>query len=67
VAVNDPDGWRITRQHVERLLPAMRLNPAQESRLLSLHYPVEFGVAAAAFEKVGVDLDTLVDRMGGSP
>ena len=65
--MNDPDSWRITRQHVERLLPAMALTPAQARRLLSLPYPVDFGVAAAAFESVGVDLDTLVDRMGGSP
>ena len=67
VAVNDPDGWRITRRHVEDLLPAMGLSPAQERRLLSLPYPVDFSVAAAAFESVGADLDTLVDRMGGSP
>ena len=65
--MNDPDSWRITRQHVERLLRALELSPAQERRLLSLPYPVDFGVAAAAFESVGVDLDTLVDRMGGSP
>jgi hypothetical protein len=65
--VNDPDGWRITRQHVEDLLPAMRLSPAQERRLRALHYPVDFSVAAAVFESVGIDLDTLVDRMGGSP
>ena len=65
--MNDPDGWRITRQHVEALLPVMRLSPAQETRLLALHYPVDFSVASAAFESVGVDLDTLVDRMGGSP
>jgi hypothetical protein len=65
--VNDPDGWRVTRQHVQDLLPVMRLSPSQERRLLALHYPVEFSVAAAAFESVGVDLDTLVDRMGGSP
>jgi hypothetical protein len=44
-----------------------QLSPAQERRLLGLHYPVDFSVAAAAFEKVGVDPDTLVDRMGGSP
>jgi hypothetical protein len=65
--VNDPSSWRITRQHVEQLLPVMRLSPAQERRLLALHYPVDFSVAAAAFESVGADLDTLVDRMGGSP
>ena len=65
--MNDPDGWRVTRQHVEHLLPAMGLSPAQERRLLALDYPVDFGTAAAAFERVGVDLDTLVDRMGGSP
>ena len=65
--MNDPDGWRVTRRHVEDLLPAMRLSPAQERRLLALHYPVDFSVAAAALESVGVDLDTLVDRMGGSP
>ena len=65
--MNDPSNWRVTRRHVEQLLPAMRLTPAQERRLRSLPYPVDFGVAAAAFEAVGVDLDTLVDRMGGSP
>jgi hypothetical protein len=67
VAVNDPDGWRITRRHVEDLLPVMRLSPTQERRLLALDYPVDFSEAAAAFQSVGVDLDTLVDRMGGSP
>ena len=65
--MNDPDGWQITRRHVEQLLPVMRLAPAQERRVLALDYPVDFSVAAAAFESVGVDLDTLVDRMGGSP
>ena len=65
--MNDPDGRQVTRRHVEQLLPVLRLSPAQESRLLALRYPVDFSVAAAAFEKVGVDLDTLVDRMGGSP
>jgi len=57
----------ITRQHVVDLLRFMDLSPQQEARLLALHYPVEFRVAAAAFEAVGVDLDTLTDRMGGSP
>ena len=57
----------ITRQHVVDLLPLMRLSPDQEARLLSLRYPVDFAVAAAAFESVGVGLDTLTDRMGGSP
>ena len=57
----------ITRQHVVDLLPLMALGPQQEARLLALHYPVEFRVAAAAFEALGVDLTTLTDRMGGSP
>ena len=57
----------ITRQHVVELLPIMGLSPEQEARLLALHYPVDFGVAAAAFNSVGVALDTLTDRMGGSP
>ena len=57
----------ITRQHVEDLLPIMGLTPAQEARVLALDYPVEFRVAAAAFESVGVELSTLTDRMGGSP
>ena len=59
----------ITRQHVMDLLPVMRLSPEQEARLLALHYPVDFGVAAAAaaFESVGIELSTLTDRMGGSP
>ena len=57
----------ITRQHVVELLPLMRLSPAQEARLLALDYPVDFRTAAAAFESVGVSLDTLTDRVGGSP
>ncbi|MCV2490958.1 hypothetical protein OF117_16510 [Geodermatophilus sp. YIM 151500] len=57
----------ITRQHVVDLLPIMGLSPEQEARLLALHYPVAFNEAAAAFESVGVELDTLTDRMGGSP
>jgi hypothetical protein len=65
--VNDPKGLSITREHVMRLLPLMRLSPDQEARVLGLPYPVQFDVAAAAFEKVGVDLDVLMDRMGGSP
>ena len=58
---------QITRQHVVDLLPIMGLTPEQEARLLALHYPVDFSVAAAAFASVGVALDTLTDRMGGSP
>jgi hypothetical protein len=58
---------RITREHVLQLLPLMGLNPEQEEQLLALPYPVDFSVAAAAFEAVGVDLDTLMDRMGSSP
>ena len=58
---------QITRQHVLDLLPIMGLRPEQERRLLALHYPIDFETAAAAFESVGVDLDTLTDRMGGSP
>jgi hypothetical protein len=57
----------ITRKHVMELLPIMGLGREEEERLLALPYPVDFSVAAAAFESVGVDLDTLVDRMGGSP
>jgi hypothetical protein len=57
----------ITRQHVVDLLPIMGLSPEEEQRLLALHYPVDFAVAAAAFESVGIEMDTLVDRMGGSP
>jgi hypothetical protein len=60
-------GQLITREHVQRLLPIMRLSRAQEERLLTLDYPVDFRVAAAVFESVGVDMDVLVDRMGGSP
>jgi hypothetical protein len=63
----DLSRWRITREHVERLLPILQLSPAQEARLLALPYPVDFDVAAAAFESVGVDMDVLTDRMGGSP
>ena len=57
----------IARQHVVDLLPIMGLTPEQEARLLALDYPVEFRVAAAAFESVGVEMSTLTDRMGGSP
>jgi hypothetical protein len=45
----------------------MSLSPAQEERLLALRFPVDHEVAAAAFESLGVDVDTLIDRMGGSP
>jgi hypothetical protein len=62
----DMSRWLITRRHVQDLLPILRLSPEQEARLLALDYPVSFGVAAA-FESVGVDLDTLTDRVGGSP
>ena len=65
--MKDPKSLLITREHVVRLLPIMGLSQEQEARLLSLHYPVQFAVAAATFESVGVDLDTLMDRMGGSP
>jgi hypothetical protein len=58
---------QITRQHVVDLLPIMGLGPAQEARLLALDYPVDFRVAAEAFASVGIALDTLTDRMGGSP
>ena len=57
----------ITRQHVMELLPIMRLSPEQEARLLALHFPVDFDVAAAAFQSVGIEMSTLTDRMGGSP
>jgi hypothetical protein len=63
----DLNGSLITREHVVDLLPFMDLSPQQEARLLSLPYPVRFEVAAAAFESVGVDLDTLTDRAGGNP
>jgi hypothetical protein len=56
----------VTRQHVVDLLPIMGLSPEQEARLLALHHPVESS-EAAAFTSVGVSLDTLTDRMGGSP
>ena len=65
--MQDLNGVLITRQHVLALLPIMGLSPEQEDRLLALPYPVDFRVAAAAFESLGVDMDTLVDRMGGSP
>jgi hypothetical protein len=65
--VFDLSRQQITRQHVVELLPLMRLSPAQEARLLALHHPVDFDTASAAFESVGIDLDLLTDRMGGSP
>jgi hypothetical protein len=67
VPVLDLNRSVITRQHVMRLLPLMGLSPAQEEALLSLPYPVPFEVAARAFGSVGVDMDTLMDRMGASP
>ncbi len=57
----------ITRQHVQALLPVMRLSPEHESRLLALHYPVDVSDVAAALESLDIDLGTLTDRMGGSP
>ncbi len=58
---------QISREHVVRLLPLMRLTPAQERRLLALRHPVSYATVAAAFDSVGIEVDTLVDRMGGSP
>jgi hypothetical protein len=63
----EPSGLLITRQHVLHLLPILGLSPEQEERLLALRYPVDISVAAAAFESFGIDVDTLIDRMGGSP
>jgi hypothetical protein len=63
----DLRGSRITRQHVVELLPIMGLSREKEERLLALRYPVDFDVAAAAFQSVGIDMDVLMDRMGGSP
>ena len=63
----DLEGSVITRQHVMQLLPLMGLTPEQETTLLSLPYPVPFDIAAKAFQSVDVDMDTLVNRMGGSP
>jgi hypothetical protein len=65
--VFDLNRSQITRGHVLQLLPLMGLPPEQQEQLLALPYPVDFSVAAAAFEAVGVDLDTLMDRMGSSP
>jgi hypothetical protein len=65
--VFDLNRSRITRQHVVDLMLLLGLRPEQEVRLLALRCPVDFPTAAAAFESVGVDLDTLTDRMGGSP
>ena len=58
---------QITRQHVVEMLPILRLTRAQEARLLAVQYPVAFEVASAAFQSVGIDMDGLTDRMGGSP
>jgi S-adenosylhomocysteine hydrolase len=63
---NLPD-QQVTRQHVVELLPVLRLTPAQEQKVLAVPYPVDFAVAAAVLESVGIDLDRLTDRMGGSP
>lgn len=63
----DLNGLLITRQHVMGLLPIMGLSREQEERLLALPFPVDFRVAAAAFQSVGIDMDTLIDRMGASP
>ena len=63
----DFSSLQITREHVQGLLPIMGLSPDQEARLLALDYPVDFAVVAAAFQREGVDLDVLVNRMGGSP
>jgi hypothetical protein len=65
--VLDLNGSLITRQHVMGLLPIMGLTREQEERLLALPYPVDFRAVAAAFRSVGIDADTLIDRMGASP
>ena len=65
--MDQPDGWLVTRQHVLDLLPAMRLTPAQQRRLLALDYPLPRARVAPEFDLLGIDVDTLIDRMGGSP
>jgi hypothetical protein len=65
--VDRPDGWLVSRQHVLDLLPVMRLTPAQRQRLLALRYPLPLARVAPEFDSLGIDVDTLVDRMGGSP
>ena len=62
-----PAGMPITRQHVLHLLPIMNLSPEQEARLLSLPYPADISVVAPVFMSLGIDMDILVDRLGGSP
>jgi hypothetical protein len=63
----DLRGRLISREHMIRHLPLLRLTPEQEEQLLALHYPVDYTVVAAAFQSLGIDPDVLVDRMGGSP
>jgi hypothetical protein len=62
-----PEDPLVTRHHMLRMLPIMRLPAAQERRLLALDYPVPYSVVAPVFDSVGIDVDTLIDRMGGSP
>jgi hypothetical protein len=65
--MNDFGDWTITRQHIEDLLPLMRLQAEDVKRLRALPYPLPFGVVADIFESLGVDLDVLTNRAGGSP
>lgn len=65
--MDQPDGWLVTRQHVLDLLPVMRLTAAQQQRLLALRYPLPRAQVEPEFDLLGIDVDVLVDRMGGSP
>jgi hypothetical protein len=60
-------GSTVTREHIEDLLPIMRLTEAQRRRVLALPYPVPAEVVAEVLGTMGIDTGELTDRAGGSP
>jgi hypothetical protein len=58
---------KLRKEHVLRVMETAHLPEQQRRQLLALEYPAELDDVRVVFESAGVYLDTLVDRMGGSP
>lgn len=58
---------QVSRAHVVDVLNRSGLPEAEKQRFLVLEYPADFETVCAMFERVGIDRDVLMDRMGGSP
>lgn len=58
----------VTEEHVLRMLRISGYDPADARALIRrLTFPAELDDVMAVFARVGIDVDVLTDRMGGSP